>query len=236
MALFAYQQQTQELLSDLKQEIVNPAFLVKFINTARGQIAGEAECIRVIANVVTSIGVRNYNFSAFVVSGSAGVASVLHIRRLMYTVASGQKWIAPRAWEYFDYYFLNNPVPQSSFPTEWSQYAQGSLGSIYLDPLPDLAYTLSADCVCVPVNLVTDATAEAIPYPWTDAIPYFAAYLAYLSVQRPDRSRAMMELYETFMERARRFANPSVNRGIYQQAQDPTRINQLGLQKERAAQ
>jgi hypothetical protein len=234
MALFAYQQQTQELLSDLKQEIVNPAFIVKFINTARGQIAGEAECIRVISNINTTVGRRNYNIS-FDVTGTSGAASVLHIRRLAYVVASGQKWMAPRSWEYFDLYFLNNPVPQNGPPSEWAQYAQGTLGSIYIDPPPDAIYTLSGDCVCIPVNLTSDATSEAIPYPWTDAVPYFAAYLAYLSVQRPDRAKAMMDLYETFMERARRFANPSVNRGIYQQSPDPTRPNQLGQQKERAA-
>ena len=39
--LFQYQQQTQRLIRDTRQELVNPDDLVTFINEARGQLAGE---------------------------------------------------------------------------------------------------------------------------------------------------------------------------------------------------
>lgn len=218
---------------------------------ARGQLAGEAECIRVIGTIQTSIGIRNYNFSSINIGtpSATGAAGVIHVRRISYNVASGQKWFAPRGWEYFDLYFLNNPVPVNGPPSEWSQYAQGSsnigalsgaggafqaTGSFYLDPPPDLAYVLNCDCVCYPIVLAADTDAEAIPYLFTDAVPYFAAYLALLSAQTSARqadAERLFSYYTTFLQRARHFSNPSVNRGMYQQEPDPTRINKLGLQK-----
>ena len=78
---------------------------------------------------------------------------------------------------------------------------------------------------------------EAIPYLWTDAVPFFGAYYALLSAQTGQRSgeaARMYEAYETFMERARKSANPSVNRYLYQQSMDQTMIAKLGLQKQAA--
>ena len=45
MALFEYMRRTQRILRDQRVQIINPSDLIAFINEARGQIAGEAECI-----------------------------------------------------------------------------------------------------------------------------------------------------------------------------------------------
>jgi hypothetical protein len=185
------------------------------------------------------------------VAATTGAQGVIHVRRITYNVASGQKMVYSRGWEYFDQFFLNNPVPQNGPPSEWSQYGQGSSGqgsitgqgagtmssgSFYLDPPPDLIYTLNCDCVCYPIALAADTDVEAIPYIFTDAVPYFSAYLALLSAQTSARqadAERIFGYYTTFVERARRFSNPSVLRGQYQQSPDPTRANKLGLYKDR---
>ena len=224
------------------------ADLTTWINTARGQVAGEAECCRLIAPISTVIGKRNYNFSDINIGtpSATGIQGVIHVRRITYNVGAGQKMIWSRGWEYFDLFFLNNPVPQNGPPSEWSQYFQGAsgqaiggaagvaTGGFYLDPPPDLIYTLNCDCVCYPLALAADSDPEVIPYLWTDAVPYFSAYLALLSAQTSARqadAERMFGYYTTFVERARRFSNPSVLRGQYQQSPDPTKANKLGLQK-----
>jgi hypothetical protein len=194
------------------------------------------------------IGQRNYNFSSITL-GASGVQGVLHVRRLMYNVASGQKFITPHQWEWFDLYHMNNPVPVNGPPANWAQYGQGGSGqgsitgigsgtmdsgSFYLDPLPDLVYTLNCDCVCYPIALASDTDVEAIPYLFTDAVPFFAAYYALLTAQMNARladAERMFNYYQTFLQRARQASNPSVNRTIYQQADDPTRLSKLGFQK-----
>lgn len=207
--------------------------ITDYINMARGQIAGEAECVRYQATASTVIGQRPYSFSVFNtgVPATTGIQGVIHVRSLFYSIASGQLWITPRAWEYFELYYLNNAVPDSGAPKRWAQYGQGAEpntsfggGSFYLDPLPDIVYTLTGDCVCYPINLVLDADREAIPYLWTDAVPFLAAYYAYLSSQggaRQAEADRMYGYYQTFAERARKAANPSVMRQQYEQAAPP---------------
>ncbi|MDE2105452.1 MAG: hypothetical protein KGL39_49955, partial [Patescibacteria group bacterium] len=157
-------------------------------------------------------------------------------------VASGFTWVRPRPFEWFTFYRLNNPVPQQGAPNEWSQYGQGSApqpslqtsgGSIYVDPVPDAAYSLQLDCACYPITLALDTDPEAIPYLWTDAVAYFAAYLALLSAQAQARqadANRMYERYVEFVNRARRFSTSSVLPGIYPQNPSPVRQNQLGIQ------
>ena len=246
-----YQTQTARLLQNPAAPITlySTTDLTSYINTARGQLCGEGQCVRVIGTISTVIGQRNYNFSGINIGtpSSTGVEGVIHVRRIMYNVGQGQKWMRPRNWEWFDLYKLNNPAPVSGAPQVWAQYAQGSAGigsitgegtgsvssgSFYIDPIPDMVYTLNCDCVCYPVSLVADTDPEAIPYLWTDAVPFFAAYYALLSSQTSARmqdAQRMMEYYKLFVDRARKAATPDVNKYLYQQVPDPTTANKIGL-------
>ena len=225
--------------------------LNRWINAARGQVAGESKAIRYLGSLSTVIGQRNYNFSGIStgVAATTGIQGVIHVRSVMYAVASGYQWMRPRPWEWFTLYKLNNPVPVSGPPEVWSQFGQGSAGagsitgigtgtmisgSIYIDPPPDLVYTLQLDCVCYPILLTADTDVEALPYLWTDSVPFFAAYYALLSAQSSARvadAERMYNYYQEFVRRARNAANPDVNSYLYQQSNDPVKINKLGLQK-----
>jgi hypothetical protein len=223
------------------------ALLTNYVNIARGQIAGEGQCIRRIGTLTTTIGSRGgYPFSSIVFTDTA-VQGAINVRRIMYTVGTGQKWIKGKSWEWFDFQRFNNPVPTSGAPTEWAQHSQGSAGtgaitgegsgsmssgSFYIDPIPDLAYVLNCDCCCYPVALVVDADKEALPYLWSDAVPYFASYLALMSSQtstRIQQAQQLFALYEQFMQRARTFANPELNNFAYAQSPDPFKANRLGV-------
>lgn len=221
-----------------------------WINKARGQLAGEGECIRVIGTLPTIIGQRAYNFSSINVGSPAtsGVQGIFHVRDVQYAVASGQKRVNNKSWEWFNAYALNNPVPDSGPPTTWAQFLQGASGqgsitgigtgslrsgSLYIDPVPDVAYNLLCDCVCYPIALSADTDVEAIPYLWTDAVPYFAAYLALMSAQTGQRlqeAQAMKQLYAEFVQRARSYATPAVDRALYEQVGDVSPINAGGGQ------
>jgi len=252
--LTAYITQTQRLLQNPGAPVTlySQSDITSYVNTARGQLAGEARCIRVLGTVSTVVGQRSYNFSSIgvaTVSGNTstnGVQGVIHIRAIRYTAGQGFKWIAPRAWPWFDFYHLNNPVPIGGPPQIWSQYAQGSTGtgsiiglgplasgSFFIDPIPDQVYTLTCDCVCYPIALAADADFEAIPYLWTDAVPFYAAYYALLSAQTSARmadAERYYQYYQQFVQRARTAATPDVNKYLYEQVPDPTALNQMGLQ------
>ncbi len=218
------------------------ADLKDYINQGRGQAAGEGECITNQATLALISGQRVYNFSSILLgSPDAGVSGVINVRQAAIVIGDGQQWIRPRGYEWFFLYRLNNIVPEQGIPTEWSVVGQGAApqagfqaagGTIFVDPVPDDSYTMNIDTVCYPIPLVDDSTAEALPYLFTDAIPYFAAYLALMSAQTGSREAEavrMFQKYQEFMNRARSFSTPSVLGSMYRQQPSPVRANQLGV-------
>ena len=208
--LYEYMQMTQRLLWDFKQELIRPADLIYYINKARSQIAGEGECIRGYGTLLTASVTQVYPFSSITQSGS-GIAGILNVRMMNIKNGSNVLPLNSYNWEWFNQYMLcQSPIPAAAQPTDWAQYGKGVNGTLFFNPIPDAGYTISVDAVCYPIPLVTDATAEAIPYPWTDAVPYYAAYESYVSAQRGDEASKMLYLYEQYVQRARRFSTPSV--------------------------
>ena len=242
-----YIAQTQRLLQNpgAPVSLYSTADITSYVNVARGQIAGEGRCIRRIGTLTTTIGTRMYPFSSIVFTGT-GVQGAINVRAILYNVGTGMAWIKGKSWPWFEFQRLNNPVPTSGAPTEWAQHAQGSAGvgtitnvgagtmssgSLWLDPLPDLAYTLNCDATCYPTALVADTDPEAIPYFWSDCVPYFSAYLALMGSQtsaRIQQAQQLYALYEQFMARARDFANPDPNNYAFEQSPDPFKANRLG--------
>ena len=110
------------------------------------------------------------------------------------------------AWSDFQAYYRAYNNGMQNYPTIWSQYQFGANGSIYLWPIPSQYSQMDWDCYCIPVDLADDTTAEAIPYGWSDCVPYFAAHLAYLDAQRGEDADRMFKMYETYMKRARAFS------------------------------
>lgn len=214
-----YLQRTQLLLTDMKQELLNPAFLTMFINTARGQLAGESECVRFIGSLSTVAATQSYAFSA--ITTTTGIQNVFNVRRINYLSGSGQQFISPLPWEWFDLYYLNNVAPVSAAPQVWAQFAQGVLGSFYLSPIPNGVFQLKLDVSCNPSALAADSDPEVIPYPWTDAVPYFAAYLSYVYAQNGEKASQMLGLYREFTDRAGKISTPAVVPYQYEPAKMP---------------
>ncbi len=249
--LDAYITQTRRLLQlpQAPSTLYTDVDLTSYINTARAQLAGDGECIRAFGTVDTVAGTNVYQFGALNlgVSATTGIAGAIHVRSLAYNIGTGQKWITPRPWEWFNYYVLNDPianqVDQWAEPSTWAQYGQGTMppagttvqqgGSFYIN-YPNAAYTLRADCVCFPIPLATNNTAEAIPFMWTDAVPFFAAYYALLSSQMQARMADALryfEEYQKFIKRARGAANPSPLRWQYEQATDIVQAPKFGIKQ-----
>jgi hypothetical protein len=235
MALASYLALTQNLLQNpaAPTNLYDPTLLTLYINQARVWLAGDSQAIKFTGTYNLAIGSQGpYPFSGITLTGATGVQGVLNVRQQWYFVGSGQLWFRSRPWPWFSVYFANSAAPESGPPKAWSQYGEGENGTIFIGPLPDQAYTINADCVCVPIPLVDDNTVEAIPAPWTIAIPYYAAYLALLSSQtgaREQDAEKMMSLYEKFVVGARRQVTSEIMPTNFSQIPSPVRDNQLGV-------
>ena len=250
--LAAFLKQTRRLLQlpgTQSTSLYTDADLTDFINISRGQVAGEGACIRLHGTVQTVAGIDNYAFSGIStgVSATNGIQGVIRVESLHCVAGSGQLWMTPRPWPWFSLYNRNNAAPQQGIPTEWSQFGQGAAppavtapaagsvqgGSFYVSLVPDSVYQLNCNSVCYPIPLVDDTTVEALPYFWTDAVPFFAAYFALMSAQTNARMADAAQMYKghynEFMDRARKQSNPDTINYIYQQAGDPAQAVKLGI-------
>ena len=240
VALTAYLTATRNLLQNPSAPtgLYDDATLTTAINQARAWLAGDSQSIKAFGSYSITTGSQGpYPFASVVFTGASsvtGVQGVLNVRQQFYNVGTGQLWFRGRAWPWFSVYHLNSAAPDTSQgpPQVWAQYGEGETGSLYVGPQPDTTYTVKADCICVPINLVDDTTVEAIPLPWTIAIPYYAAYLALLSAQTGQRvqdAARMLQLYQTFMAGARKQTTPDIMPGNFPQNPNPVRQNQLGV-------
>lgn len=220
--------------------------LTRWINLARGQLAGEAECIRVLGLGFTVVSQRAYFISGLDITASPGVQAAINIRSIRYVPSGvptgmGSIWIPGRPYEWFDIYVANQFPYATGAPEVWAQYGQGAApgntgsaagGSFVVGPSPDAVYALICDCVCYPIPLVDDTTLEAIPYLFTDCVPFFAAYYALLSSQmgaRYNDAIQMYKMYGEFLSRARKASNATPNRWQYEQAADPAQAAKMGV-------
>lgn len=202
--LNAYLQTTRRLLADATFARYNEFDLRDWCNIARAQVAGEGEAIRLLGTLPTVAGQPNYNFSAITLSGS-GIGSALAVRM----IGAAGKILSPRPFEWmFEYYIA--PLVASGTPVDWSQLGQGTGGTLYLGPTPNAVWTMTLDVVATPDDLVTDADAESLPWPFRDAVPYYAAYMALLTTQQFEAAERHYQIYERFVARARAIGTPTV--------------------------
>jgi len=154
-----------------------------------------------------------YPFSAMPLGNAPGVSSIFAIKSVA-IIYDNYRYILPMySFSTYQGFVRQYPNQYLYVPTLSCQYGQGVSGSLYMYPLPSQAYSFQVDAFCLPSDLALDTDVEAIPLPWTDAVPYFAAYLAKLEMQDANGAKAMLELFDTFIQRYSVAARPgrSVN-------------------------
>lgn len=229
--LSTYLSNTQLLLQNpnAPATLYSSGNLTTFINEARVQIAGVSESIRSTGTLSTTSGTRSYSLSAFTLSPSSGITGAFNINQMQVAVGGGYQWMRPRQYQWLFLFRLSAIVPNSGQPAEWAIFQQGINATFVVDPVPNSTYTLSADLICYPQDLASSSDPEAIPYPWTDCVPYYAAYMALLAAQRTTDADNMFQRYQMFENRARRMSTPQVMPGLLPQQPDIFMPNRLGV-------
>lgn len=207
-----YITQVQTLLHDPYAQFYPTATLTGFINEARQQLALEGECVRGLGTVSTVANQGLYqNAAVLVPTVPAGISGLIVPRTIFWNLLP----LENRSWDWFQFYWLGLATPPSNSPAAWCPFVMGgtttarqAAGSFYIGPLPNTVYNLTVDGIWFPEDLTSDNTPEAIPYPWSDAVQFYATFLAFLDSQRAEDARNMLETYELFMQRARGIVTP----------------------------
>ena len=208
--LNAYIAQTQRLLNDEAAQFYNTSDITTFINIGRNTIATQAECLIANGSLATVNGQQTYGLASL--EPPAGLQSAINVRSIISVVAGVGNKLESRAWAWFLNYCLNGAAySETGTPSVWSMQNQGSMGNIWFSPTPNGTVLMNVEAAWTPVALVTDSTPENLSYPWTDAVPYFAAYLGYTNAQRATDAKRMLDLFNAFVRAARIGVTPEIN-------------------------
>jgi hypothetical protein len=236
--LAQYVADTQNLLNDQQGQFFPIPTLHNYINRSRRRVAASSGCLRVVPHgVVTIANQEIYPFSSWkslVQQDLRGVRSILHCRSV--AIAIGGKWqqqddgtwiITGGAWKpawrrvvWTDFQARFRIYGRTFYgtisePGWWAQFNEGELGSIYLAPIPSQQQPMELDLTCIPENLLTDKDPECIPYPWTDAVVWWAAVLALLQQQRAQDADAMAKAFNAEMPFAAALVCPQMVQTAY---------------------
>ena len=188
-----------------------------------GPGTGAVAAVTLTPFVATVVGQEVYthaSIAAIIQANNPGVGNVIAIQSLAISWGSWKpmmRWSG--SWAALQAYCRAWNIGQENYPSIWSQYAQGESGSFYIYPIPSVIAQMDADCYCSPLDLETDQDPEAVPHPFTEAVPYYAGFLAYLRAQNADAAEQMRQLYKQQINEARAFASPAMVPDFY--PQDP---------------
>lgn len=149
-----------------------------------------------------------YSFRDIDVSMFPGVASVFMIKSVS-VIYSNYRYSLPM----YSFSTYQAKIRQYPFQYQWvpafcSQFGQGDDGSFYAYPYPSQEYQWEFDCFCLPEDMLTNDTYEAIPQPWTRAVPYFAAHLAFMELQNLNSGKGYLDLFDKMCLRFSNYARP----------------------------
>lgn len=169
-SLTTYVTATQRLLHDANQAFWTTPELTDYINAARNKVAAATGCVRYLDTSISLIaGQEQYAFSSFAHAGATidvfGVTLIWGNERIS---------LQFKPWTEFTA-FLRPWVQFQQAPMVWTKYGSGS---IYVGPKPDQTYSTEIDTIETPSALVDNTTVEQLIYPYTEAVPYYAAYMA----------------------------------------------------------
>lgn len=165
--------------------------------------------------LLTTLNQEVYPFSAFNSLLPTGVASILAVQSIAVSWGSEKPVLRWMDWSGFQAYLRSQNIQSTNWPAVWSQYGQGANGSVYLYPIPSQVLQMDWDCYCIPSALTSDSSIEAVPYPWTSAVPYYAAYQAMASAGNIDRANYFEAQYYKRVKEARVFSSPAMVPDFY---------------------
>lgn len=156
-----------------------------------------------------------YPFSSVDMSSFPGVGAIYAVHSISILYANYRYSLPVYSFSVYQAKIRQYPFQYQWVPTVATQLGQGAGGQLLVYPIPSQPYQWEWDSFCLPLDLDDDGDYEALPAPWTDGVPYFAAHLAMLEMQNMNSARMYLELFDRQVSRYSQAARPSRVTNIY---------------------
>lgn len=177
-----------------------------FITDAHG--TGATTTVQTTPINITAMGQEIYSFADIPLQNFPGVKGVLNVRSISVIFANWRYSCLRYPFQQYQAYIRRYPQNYQYVPEVFAQVGDGSAGKLFGYPIANGAYRMEFDCICLPIDLLTDDSVEAIPEPWTDAVPFLACYYAYLELANLNAARFYKGEYDNFVSRYSAGARP----------------------------
>ena len=181
-----YLLQTRRLVHDSTGNYWPDPELIDYINAACFRVVADTGCNRVLQTINVTQAQETYAY-AVLPSGVATI-DVLNITLLWGSLRVPMTYmpftefnLKMRAWQTFQ-----------SRPVVFTVYGGNT---VYVGPVPDQTYSTEWDTVVSPPVLVNYTDASIIPFPFSEPVPYYAAYLAKEKEQSTAESDRFLNTY-----------------------------------------
>lgn len=131
----------------------------------------------------------------FLQASNAGYKSINDVFGVAVSWANFRPAMRWMPWDELQAYARSYATLVSSYPLAWSNFGSGTSGQVWLWPPPSQNCEMEWDCTCLPFDLVTDDTYDAIPDSFTDGVKYYAAGMAMLGSFRYQQADVMFKLF-----------------------------------------
>lgn len=178
---------TRRLLHDVNANFWTNAELTSYINEGRANTVRDSGCKRVLQQHTLTVGVETIPFASL--PQGSNTLDILNInlywgdsRWPMYYMAWTDFNAQLRFWQNYN-----------GRPIGFSMYGYKT---IYIGPKPDQTYTVELDTVVLPTDMVNTSDVETdIPDPFTECVPFFAAYMAKFQEQSYGEAEIFKQQY-----------------------------------------
>lgn len=181
--------------------------------------SGTLSSITITANGTGFTAAPTIGFTGGGGSNATATASIMTAFDILnITVNWGNSWITLQYTYFTEFqakarYYRN----MSGQPALWSKGPPATTGGgdyFYIFQIPNTTFPCEIDATILPNPLVDDNTMEQLPYPYTDLVQYYAAYLAKFKQQEFNEAANFIRIYDelwrrgTAMRTQRRIPNP----------------------------
>lgn len=156
-----------------------------------------------------------YPFSQVNLSPFPGVSSVYYVRRNSIIFSNWRYSCRVYSFTTYNAQIRTFPFQYLYAPFFCAQFGLGTTGSYYLYPQPSQPYQLEWDCQCLPSDLTDDLGYEALPQPFTDAVPFMAAYFGFLELQNMNAAKFYLDQFDMWLRRHQQYVKPGTGIDAY---------------------
>jgi hypothetical protein len=150
---------------------------------------------------IMSEGQEVYPFSSIDLSASPGVASIIAVKSVSVLYANWRYSLACPSFSSYQAALRSFPFQYKYVPFYMAQYGRGTKGSFFMYPQPSGPWQMEWDTFCLPSDLEDDQSVEALPEPFTDAVPFMATYFAYLQLQNLNAAKFYDQEFSKWLNR-----------------------------------